>query len=217
MFPFVSWNEIVFNLAFPSFAVLLCAFIIAWKSNKQTTNSFLGVLLGVILGVGSTLIQEGIIALKNKSEFRQAAFIFLKQDTDNIYTTIWTYRRMDLQLRSLMTPPKFYLNNWSILKQNDQFVSLITIKPFDKIYKFFWQFEEINMMLEQSEIDLDNNKMDKGRLIWAKHLFNSAADKRSDAELLRLFMADKEVAMYEKEFDSSHKSYAFTNNSQSIP
>lgn len=217
MFTFVSFDEIAFNLALPIVAILICACILSFKSKRENSNSFLAVVLGIILGICSTLIQEGVVTLKNKSEFRKSAFVFLKQDTENIYATFWTYRSLNLQLRDLMTPPEFYLNNWNILKQNDQFISLVGIKPFDNIYKLFWQFEEINTFLDRYEKDLDKSGLGKGSLIWAKHLFKNAADKRLDKELLEQFMSREEVDKYEKDFDASHKSHMFTSDTKITP
>lgn len=166
---------------------------------------FIGVVLGILLGFVVGILNSNYIDFINKIKLEKAALELLKADAIIIYKCFYHYEAaLNKQVIDphASIPPKLGLKNWTLLKQNMQFLLLSTTSPLKEICKKMSSLEDLNETIIRADdkraYDKDkfSEMMAVGRVMLAVVMFKETLKKKEHENLLSLLMTSEEIKYF---------------------
>jgi hypothetical protein len=161
-------------------------FILHRRNGKKSSPELVGLTLGVILGFVSEVVVANFEDFRKDQQLKEAAGILLRHDAESIY------REMSAAEKDRTVPSRIDFYYWNELKKDHSFILLASDSRFAKIFQGFWEFEEINDLIDKGRAG------DKEAARTAVKSYQEALRHQAHRELLLQFTTADEIAAREK-------------------
>jgi hypothetical protein len=92
-------------------------------------------------------------------------------------------------------PPKFEMRYWEKLSQRDDFLLLATEPLFSTLFKWFWEFENLNSLIYSARVSEDETEKKNARM-FAYAISRQILKDEGHITLLGLFLDSEELTTY---------------------
>ncbi|MBT9143467.1 MAG: hypothetical protein DDT29_01872 [Dehalococcoidia bacterium] len=158
--------------------------------------------LGVFIGFVVEVLNRNYADFRNKVKLEKAALELLKADAIEIYKCFYAYE--NLLNKKIIDPHKHLpmklgLKNWTLLKQDMQFLLLSATSPLKEICKKMLSLENLN------ETIIKAYDKDKFSEMIAGDMFRETLKRREHENLLSLLMTSEEIKCFKNELQKVEK------------